>query len=136
MFIYWQDMHMAVLLLYVDDIVLTSCSSTLLSSIISCLQWEFAISDLGTLNYFLGIFVTHSSFKLYLSLYSKYAHDFLIITICLLPTLFLPLSIINISFQWLISDFSPNATKYWSIIGALQYHIEVVQCILKIWKYS
>ncbi|GJV56617.1 ribonuclease H-like domain-containing protein [Tanacetum coccineum] len=51
----------AYLLLYVDDIVLTASSGGLLQRIISSLHQEFAMIDLGPLNYFLGISVTHDS---------------------------------------------------------------------------
>jgi hypothetical protein len=45
------------LLLYVDDIMLTASSPGLLRRIISCLQQEFAMKDLGALHHFLGITV-------------------------------------------------------------------------------
>jgi hypothetical protein len=45
------------LLLYVDDIVLTASSTRLLRRIISCLQQEFVMKDLGALHHFLGITV-------------------------------------------------------------------------------
>jgi hypothetical protein len=51
----------AYLLLYVDDIVLTASSPELLRRIISCLQREFAMKDLGTLHHFLGITVERRS---------------------------------------------------------------------------
>ncbi|GJZ44585.1 ribonuclease H-like domain-containing protein [Tanacetum coccineum] len=43
----------AYLLLYVDDIILTASSSAFLQRIISSLHGEFAMTDLGPLNYFL-----------------------------------------------------------------------------------
>ncbi|GJX30178.1 ribonuclease H-like domain-containing protein [Tanacetum coccineum] len=43
------------LALYVDDIVLTASSSDLLQQIITSLHAEFSMTDLGSLNYFLGI---------------------------------------------------------------------------------
>nr|GEV14366.1 ribonuclease H-like domain-containing protein [Tanacetum cinerariifolium] len=49
------------LLLYVDDIVLTTSSSELLQRIIRSLHQEFAMTDLGLLNYFLGDSVTRDS---------------------------------------------------------------------------
>ncbi|GJY62274.1 ribonuclease H-like domain-containing protein [Tanacetum coccineum] len=55
------------LLLYVDDIVLTASSTTLLQRIITVLHGEFAMTDLGSLNYFLGISVQWSSSGLFLS---------------------------------------------------------------------
>ncbi|GJX27021.1 ribonuclease H-like domain-containing protein, partial [Tanacetum coccineum] len=51
----------AYLLLYVDDIVLTASSEGLLQQIIGSLHQEFAMTDLGPLNYFLGISVTRDS---------------------------------------------------------------------------
>jgi hypothetical protein len=44
-------------LLYVDDIVLTASSPGLLRRIISCLQQEFVMKDLGALHHFLGVTV-------------------------------------------------------------------------------
>ncbi|GJT40963.1 ribonuclease H-like domain-containing protein [Tanacetum coccineum] len=66
----------AYLLLYVDDIVLTASSDGLLQRIISSLHQEFAMTDLGPLNYFLGIFVTRDSSGLFLS-QKKYAIEIL-----------------------------------------------------------
>ena len=42
------------MLLYVDDIVLTASSQQLLKSVISSLQQEFAMKDLGQLHHFLA----------------------------------------------------------------------------------
>ncbi|XP_026450661.1 uncharacterized protein LOC113350753 [Papaver somniferum] len=46
---------MLVLLLYVDDIILTGNSLTLMSTLISALKKVIAMQELGYLNYFLGI---------------------------------------------------------------------------------
>ncbi|GKC11670.1 ribonuclease H-like domain-containing protein [Tanacetum coccineum] len=62
------------LLLYVDDIVLTASSESLLQQIIRLLHQEFAMTDLGSLNYFLGILVTRDSSGLFLY-QKKYAID-------------------------------------------------------------
>ncbi|GJV44055.1 ribonuclease H-like domain-containing protein [Tanacetum coccineum] len=69
LFIYRQGTgtDTACLLLYVDDIVLTASSEGLLQRIISSLHQEFAMIDLGPLNYFLGIYVTRDSSGLFLS---------------------------------------------------------------------
>jgi hypothetical protein len=58
----------------VDDIILTASSSELLHSITSRLCAEFAMTDLGDLSYFLGIFVTRSADGLHLS-QQQYAVD-------------------------------------------------------------
>ncbi|GJX63656.1 ribonuclease H-like domain-containing protein [Tanacetum coccineum] len=55
------------LLLYVDDIVLTASYEILLQQIIASLHQEFSMTDLGPLNYFLGIFVTCDSSGKFLS---------------------------------------------------------------------
>ncbi|GJY07385.1 ribonuclease H-like domain-containing protein [Tanacetum coccineum] len=62
----------AYLLLYVDDIILTASSSAFLQRIISSLHGEFAMTDLGPLNYFLGIVVTRTLDGIFLS-QTKYA---------------------------------------------------------------
>ncbi|GJR84350.1 ribonuclease H-like domain-containing protein [Tanacetum coccineum] len=66
----------AYLLLYVDDIILTASSSTFLQWIIASLHNEFAMTDLGSLNYFLGISTQRSTFGLLLS-QSKFAEEIL-----------------------------------------------------------
>ncbi|GJS20782.1 ribonuclease H-like domain-containing protein [Tanacetum coccineum] len=65
--IYRQGTDTAYLLLYVDDIVLTASSEILLQQIIRSSHQEFAMTDLGSLNYFLGISVTCDSSGLFLS---------------------------------------------------------------------
>ncbi|WVZ85197.1 hypothetical protein U9M48_032147 [Paspalum notatum var. saurae] len=57
LFIYRHGDEMAYLLLYVDDIVLTASSPSLLQRIITSLQQEFAMKDLGVLHHFLGVTV-------------------------------------------------------------------------------
>jgi hypothetical protein len=57
LFIYHHADGVAYLLLYVDDIVLTASSTQLLQQIITSLQQEFAMKDLGRLHHFLGVTV-------------------------------------------------------------------------------
>ncbi|XP_021321359.1 uncharacterized protein LOC110437291 [Sorghum bicolor] len=57
LFIYHYGAETAYLLLYVDDIVLTASSESLLRRIIASLQQEFAMKDLGRLHHFLGVTV-------------------------------------------------------------------------------
>ncbi|GJR97224.1 ribonuclease H-like domain-containing protein [Tanacetum coccineum] len=70
--IYQHGYEVAYLLIYVDDIVLTTSSTNLLQRIISSLHKEFDMTDLGGLNYFLGISVTRDSTSMFLS-QKKYA---------------------------------------------------------------
>ena len=55
LFIYRRGEDLVYLLLYVDDIVLTSSTTDLLQRTIIALQREFAMKDLGPLHHFLGI---------------------------------------------------------------------------------
>ncbi|GJX14535.1 ribonuclease H-like domain-containing protein [Tanacetum coccineum] len=66
----WFQQHgtdTAYLLLYVDDIVLTASSESLLQHIICSLHQEFAMTDLGPLNYFMGISFIRDFLGLFLS---------------------------------------------------------------------
>ncbi|KAF5463871.1 hypothetical protein F2P56_013999 [Juglans regia] len=65
-----------VLLLYVDDIILTGSSDKLIDQFIAVLHTEFAMKDLGALHYFLGVEVSYVSDGLVLH-QSKYAIDLL-----------------------------------------------------------
>lgn len=65
---------MAYILLYVDDIILTTSSEALRRHIMSILASEFAMKDLGSLHYFLGIVVPHHERGLFLC-QKKYAED-------------------------------------------------------------
>nr|GEU97793.1 hypothetical protein [Tanacetum cinerariifolium] len=67
LFIYQYGYEVAYLLIYDDDIVLTTSSTNLLHCIISSLHKEFDMTDLGALNYFLRIFVTRDSTSMFLS---------------------------------------------------------------------
>ncbi|XP_021994961.1 uncharacterized mitochondrial protein AtMg00810-like [Helianthus annuus] len=67
---------MAYLLLYVDDIILTASTDTLLRSIIKSLSTEFNMTVLGMLHHFLGIAVQPQKNGLFLS-QSTYAADIL-----------------------------------------------------------
>ncbi|GKA68571.1 ribonuclease H-like domain-containing protein [Tanacetum coccineum] len=71
-----QGTDIAYLLLYVDDIVPTASSKVLLQKIITSLHQEFSMTDLGSLNYFLGISVTRDSSRMFLS-QRKYAAEIL-----------------------------------------------------------
>ncbi|CAL9029727.1 unnamed protein product [Prunus brigantina] len=71
-----MDSQIMVLLLYVDDIVLTGNTQSMLSSFISTLGTEFEIKDLGPLHYFLGLEVNSIQSGIHLS-QTKYSLDLL-----------------------------------------------------------
>ncbi|GJR33551.1 ribonuclease H-like domain-containing protein [Tanacetum coccineum] len=72
LFIYTQGSQVAYLLIYVDDIILTASSPVLLQQIVDSLHKEFDTTDLGGLNYFLGISAVRHLKGLFLS-QKKYA---------------------------------------------------------------
>ncbi|GKE59807.1 ribonuclease H-like domain-containing protein, partial [Tanacetum coccineum] len=76
LFIYHRGSDIAYLLLYVDDIILTASSSAFLHRVITSLHGEFAMTDLSSLNYFLGISTQRSSASLFLS-QSTYVEEIL-----------------------------------------------------------
>ncbi|GKE12731.1 ribonuclease H-like domain-containing protein [Tanacetum coccineum] len=59
--------QVAYLLIYVDDIILAASCSALLQQIIGFLNNEFDMTDLGALNYFLGISANRTLTGLFLS---------------------------------------------------------------------
>jgi hypothetical protein len=119
MFVYHKGAVMAYLLLYVDDIVLTASSLPTLRRIISALQQEFPMKDLGRLHHFLGMHVQHSTLGIYLS-----QHQYMIEILeragmsdckpCTTP--------VDVNPK-LPSDGAPvsDPTDYRSLAGALQY---------------
>jgi hypothetical protein len=76
LFVLHQHTGTAYLLLYVDDIVLTTSSSALLQHVQRRLFAEFSMKDLGPLHYFLGITVQRSSLGFFLS-QKKYTDELL-----------------------------------------------------------
>ncbi|GJV36357.1 ribonuclease H-like domain-containing protein [Tanacetum coccineum] len=76
LFIYRSGTNISYLLIYVDDIVLTSSSTALLQKIIFSLHKEFDMIDLCVLNYFLGISITRETIGMFLS-HKKYAMELL-----------------------------------------------------------
>ncbi|GJX37179.1 ribonuclease H-like domain-containing protein [Tanacetum coccineum] len=64
--------QVAYLILYVDDIIITASSTTLIQQLIDSLHREFDMTNLGALNYFLGISVVRHYTGLFLS-QRKYA---------------------------------------------------------------
>jgi hypothetical protein len=70
-----QSVHIF-LLIYVDDILVSSNSSSAISGLIARLQHDFAVKDLGALSYFLGIQAHRLPDALYLTQH-KYVTDLL-----------------------------------------------------------
>jgi hypothetical protein len=67
LFVFRCSTYTLYLLLYVDDIVLTASSVTLLQQTIFALKQEFTMKDLGPLHYFWGVSVKHQGDGLFLT---------------------------------------------------------------------
>nr|GEW85822.1 ribonuclease H-like domain-containing protein [Tanacetum cinerariifolium] len=67
LFILRKGSQVAYLLIHVDDIIPTASSTYILRQVITSLHNEFDMTDLGALNYFLGISATRHSIGLFLS---------------------------------------------------------------------
>ena len=68
------DGQLIILVLYVDDLILTSSDPKLINHVKSSLKKKFDMTDLGYLHYFLGLQVLQSKERIFLS-QSKYACD-------------------------------------------------------------
>jgi hypothetical protein len=66
LFLYHSNGSHVFLLVYVDDIIVTGNNVVTIQSIITKLQADFAIKDLGSLSYFLGIQTSRDSSGLHL----------------------------------------------------------------------
>jgi hypothetical protein len=66
LFIFHSNSDTLIILLYVDDILLTGSSVPLITHLIQLLSSEFAMEDLGPDHHFLGIKITHTSEGLHL----------------------------------------------------------------------
>lgn len=55
LFIFTQNQDLVYVMVYVDDIIITGNNTTLIANTIAGLGSSFAIKDLGSLHYFLGI---------------------------------------------------------------------------------
>ena len=120
LFIYHRGDETAYLLLYVDDIVLTASSQQLLERVISYLQQEFAMKDLGQLHHFLRVTVETRPSGLFLH-QRQYALDILErvgMTDCM------PCSTpvdTQAKLSTDLGDLVADPTAYRSLAGALQY---------------
>jgi hypothetical protein len=120
------------MLIYVDDIIIISSSSAATSKLLAQLQADFVVKDLGPLHYFLGIEVHSRSNGLILT-QQKYIRDLLARTNMStskgVPTPMLPTDKLS----------SEDATKYRSIVGALQYLLltrpDLSFCVNRVCQY-
>ena len=76
LFILHKGQSIFLLLIYVDDIIVTGNDNNFISDLINTLSSEFSLKDLGSLHYFLGLEVIYLPNGLFVSK-KKYTRDLL-----------------------------------------------------------
>jgi histone deacetylase 1/2 len=122
LFYYTKGKHTLFVLVYVDDIIVAGSSKEAIDALLKDLERDFALKDLGDLHYFLGIEVKRSRDGLVLS-QGRYATDVIKragMAKCKAVTTPLATSE-KLSITDGVKLSSEDATKYRSVVGALQY---------------
>jgi histone deacetylase 1/2 len=122
LFIYRKRRVTVYMLIYVDDIIVASSSQAATDALLKDLSHEFALKDLGDLNFFLGIEVKKVDNGIVLS-QAKYAQDILTrVGMVGCSGVATPLSSSEKITARQGKLLGPeDSTKYRSIVGALQY---------------
>jgi histone deacetylase 1/2 len=110
------------MLIYVDDIIVTSSSPAAVDAVLKDLRMDFALKDLGHLHYFLGIEVKHVSSGIVLSQQTYISDVLQRVGMGDCKPVTTPLST---SEKLSLNEGEPlndgDSTRYRSIVGALQY---------------
>ncbi|XP_034672601.1 probable leucine-rich repeat receptor-like protein kinase At1g35710 [Vitis riparia] len=120
LFINITPTHSTYILVYVDDILITGSNDQFVQHVITQLNNQFALKDLGDIDYFMGIQVKHTSVGMHLS-QAKYISNLLQKTKMLHVK---PVPTPMVSNQSLSNSGSApfnNTQLYRSTVGALQY---------------
>ena len=120
MFVHFGRHSTLIVLVYVDDIIVTGSSPILIQQLIHKLHSLFALRDLGQLSYFLGIEVTYDGGFMHLS-QRKYITDLLQRTSMLDSKAAATPGTVGLSLSQFDGDLMDDVTMYRSVVGALQY---------------
>ncbi|KAK9214397.1 hypothetical protein WN944_006389 [Citrus x changshan-huyou] len=119
LFIFHANDILILLLVYVDDVIITGNNPDIIQSIISHLSTRFALKDLGLLSCFLGIEIRRFPGGIFLS-QAKYTRDLL--TKAALLDCTPNRTPMAVKTQPYDDDQEPiHATHYRSLVGSLQY---------------
>ena len=121
LFVKHDGPNVVILLLYVDDIIITGSSSTLVQSVIDDLGQVFDMKDIGQLTYFLGLEVSYQSNGDLFVNQAKYARDLL--KRAGMETCKPSITPCKPHCHVLTTDGTllPDPTMFRSLVGALQY---------------
>ncbi|KAL5706290.1 hypothetical protein ACHQM5_024479 [Ranunculus cassubicifolius] len=120
LFTFKEGSFLIILLIYVDDILITGNNSSYVAKFIQQLGQLFSMKDLGPLNFFLGIEATYKDGGLYLT-QTRYTVDLLS------RTKFLDVKPVSSPAQagqklsLYDGELLHDASQYRSVVGALQY---------------
>ena len=118
---YKHHAHTIFLLVYVDDIIITDNSPSLIQQITTQLHSAFSLKQLGQLDYFLGIEIKYLPNRSLLMTQSKYIRDLLHRThMAEAHSISSPMAS-SCKLSKTGGDLFQDPTLYRSIIGALQY---------------
>jgi hypothetical protein len=120
LFLRKTDMGIVVLLVYVDDIVITGFDSNLLGQLKTHLSESFHMKDLGSLTYFLGLEVHRSSFGISLNQH-KYARDLVVTTGLQGAPSVDTLMELHVKLRKEERDLLADPSLYWKLVGSLVY---------------
>lgn len=119
-FIYNGGKHLVIILIYVDDVIITGSNPRIIQQFIYKLGTQFTLKDLGSIHYFLSIKVKSFKGGLFLS-QSKYTKDLLernhmlVASSRATPIFIMPPKLSNV-------EESVPTTEFRSAVSALQYH--------------
>jgi len=122
LFIYNKGGITIYMLIYVDDIIVTSNAPEVVTALLADLREDFALKDLGKLHYFLGIEVKEDKEGIILS-QAKYAQDLLTrVGMLDCKPCTTPLSATEKLSSYEGTPLSAeDSTRYRSVVGGLQY---------------
>jgi len=111
---------LVILLVYVDDIVITGTDSTLIGQLKQNLQASFHMKDLGSLKYFLGLEVHTDSSGIFLN-QRKYTQDLIgLAGLQDSPSVDTPMEV-NVKYRSEEGDLLADPTMFRQLVGSLNY---------------
>ena len=120
LFVHTSPRGRTLLLLYVDDMIITGDDSDYIAFVKARLRDQFLMTDLGPLRYFLGIEISSTSDGFYIS-QEKYIQDLLArAALGDERTVVTPMEL-NVQLRASDGDPLPNPTRYRHLVGSLVY---------------
>lgn len=120
MFTYHKPGVHIFILVCIDDLIVTGTHLSIIMNLISCLKKDFAMKDLGSLHYFLGIQVTRNQSRLYLSQFKYITYVLYRAKMAGAKPCSTPL-VAGTKLSQTTNDPLQDITSYRQIVGAFQY---------------